>query len=153
MEEKNFYLTPEGLKKAKREYYELKNLWETKSKEGLPEVWHSEELSPEFVSFQEDMTIIETKLNELEYILRNAKIVKHSSKKESTIGIGSRVKVLIDNEEKDEFMIVGIFEANPSLGKISNESPVGKAIMGHKVGEEISISSPVKTVYKIISIK
>jgi transcription elongation factor GreA len=57
------------------------------------------------------------------------------------------------NGEEDEFQIVGTLEANPLLGKISNESPVGSALMGKKVGDEIIISSPVKTVYKIKKIK
>ena len=50
-------------------------------------------------------------------------------------------------------MIVGTLEANPSLGKISNESPVGKALLGRRVGDEVIISSPIKTVYKIKGIK
>jgi len=60
--------------------------------------------------------------------------------------------VEVDGQE-DEFEIVGSLEANPSIGRISNESPVGKALLGHEVREEIVISSPVKTVYKIKDIK
>ena len=69
------------------------------------------------------------------------------------IGLGAKVIVEIDHEAKDEFTIVGTLEANPALGNISNESPVGKALLGHKVGEEIIISSPIKTFYKIKKIK
>ena len=55
--------------------------------------------------------------------------------------------------QKDEFVIVGTLEANPALGKISNESPVGKALLGHKIGDEVVVSSPMKTTYKIRNIK
>ena len=67
---------------------------------------------------------------------------------------------LVDNDiianlwwQKDEFVIVGTLEANPALGKISNESPVGRAILGHKVGDAVVVSSPMKITYKIKNIK
>ena len=68
------------------------------------------------------------------------------------VDLGAKVKIDIAGK-KDEFMIVGTLEANPSLGKISNESPVGRALLGHKVGDEIVVSSPMKTTYKIKKIK
>jgi transcription elongation factor GreA len=64
------------------------------------------------------------------------------------VDLGARVKIGINGHE-DEFMLVGTLEANPTAGKISNESPVGKALMGHRVGDKVIISSPVKVVYTI----
>ena len=63
-----------------------------------------------------------------------------------------RVKIDVDGQ-KDEFVIVGTLEANPALGKISNESPVGKALLGHKIGDEVLVSSPAEIKYKIKNIK
>jgi transcription elongation factor GreA len=72
--------------------------------------------------------------------------------KQKIISLGAKVKIEVDGQ-RDEFTLVGTLEANPALGRISNESPVGKALLGHKVGEEVSVSSPIKTTYKIKSIK
>ena len=72
--------------------------------------------------------------------------------KQVFVDMGAKVKIEVKGEN-DEFMIVGTLEANPNLGKISYESPVGKALLGHKIGDEIVIASPIKTVYKIKGIK
>ena len=75
-----------------------------------------------------------------------------AKERQGVIGLGAKVKIGVDGQ-KDEFVIVGTLEANPVLGKISNESPVGKALLGHKIGDEVFVSSPVKIVYKIKNIK
>ncbi len=72
--------------------------------------------------------------------------------KQIFVNLGAKVKIEVTGKN-DEFMIVGTLEANPNLGMISNECPVGKALLGHKVGDEITISSPIKTTYKIKGIK
>ena len=67
------------------------------------------------------------------------------------VGVGA--KVLMDiNGAAGEFVITGTLEANPELGRISNESPVGKALLGHKIGDHVTVSLPEKTVYKIKNI-
>ena len=66
--------------------------------------------------------------------------------------MGAKVKIEVSGK-KDEFIMVGTLEANPNLGKISNESPVGKALLGHKVGDQITISSPIQTTYIVKGIK
>jgi len=153
MEEKKFYLTKEGLEKIKKEYRDLKNLKLSKTKGEVPKIWHSEDLNPEYLSFQEDLSFLETRLVELEYILKNAQLIKPPLKeKQKVINLGARVLVEVDGQN-DEFTIVGTLEANPAIGKISNESPVGRALLGHKVGDAVVISSPIQTVYKIKKIK
>ena len=153
MEEKKFYLTKEGLEKIKKEYRDLKNLKLSKTKREVPKIWHSEDLNPEYLSFQEDLSFLETRLAELEYILKNAQLIKPPLKeKQKVINLGARVLVEVDGQN-DEFTIVGTLEANPAIGKISNESPVGRALLGHKVGDAVVISSPIQTVYKIKKIK
>ncbi len=153
IKEKKFYLTKQGLERIKREYEELKNLKLAKTKGESPKIWHSEDINPEYLSFQEDLNFLESKIVELENILKNVELIKLPQKgKQNIINLGARVLVAIDSQN-DEFEIVGSWEANPSIGKISNESPVGKALLGRQVGDEVVVSSPVKTTYKIKKIK
>ena len=153
MAEKKFYLTKEGLEKIKKEYQGLKNLKLSKTKGEIPKIWHSEDLNPEYLSFQEDLSFLETRLIELENILKNAELIQLPSKeKQNIINLGAQVIVEVDGQ-RDEFTLVGSLEANPSLGKISNESPVGQALLGHRIGDEVVVSSPIQTVYKIKKIK
>ena len=153
MAEKKFYLTKEGLEKIKKEYQGLKNLKLSKTKGEIPKIWHSEDLNPEYLSFQEDLSFLETRLIELENILKNTELIQLPSKeKQDTINLGATVLVEVDGQ-KDEFTIVGSLEANPSLGRISSESPVGQALLGHRIGDAVMVSSPIQTVYKIKKIK
>jgi len=153
-EEKQFYLTAKKLKELKKEYDVLKALRVAKTKGEVPSTWESEDLNPEYLSFQEDLNFLETRIEELSNILKNVAIIKSPVKnKRDTVGLGAKVSVEIDGQDKDQFMIVGTLEANPSLGIISNESPVGKALLGFRKGDEVSVSSPIETVYKIKKIE
>lgn len=150
MEKKIFYLTQEGLKEIKKEYRILNNLRAAKVNGEVPKIWESEDPNPEYLSFQEDMDFLETRLAELKNIIKDARLIKPPLLKEQNIvALGATLVLEIDKEDKDELKIVGTLEANPSLGKISNESPVGKALLGHKVEDEVVISSPIRTIYKI----
>lgn len=153
MAEKKFYLTKEGLEKIKKEYADLKNLKLSKTKGEIPKIWHSEDLNPEYISFQEDLSFLETRLVELENIFKNAELIKSPPKeKRGIVNLGATILVEVDGQN-DEFTIIGSLEANPSLGKISNESPVGGALLGHQAGDEVVVSSPIKTIYKIKKIR
>jgi len=152
-ERKKFYLTEQGLEKIKKEYQDLKNLKLSKTKGEVPKIWHSEDLNPEYLSFQEDLSFLETRIVELENILKHAELITAPPKeKQDIVNLGAQVIVEVDGQT-DEFTIVGTLEANPSLGKISNESPVGRTLLGHRVGEEVIVSSPIQTVYKIKKIR
>jgi len=152
-DQKKFYLTKKGLNDLKKEYEILKSLRNAKTKGEAPKIWESEDLNPEYLSFQEDLEFLETRLAELENILDNFSLIgKPSRDKLGIVDLGAIVTVQV-NDAKDEFIIVGTLEANPALGKISDESPVGHALLGSKVGDEIVISSPVKTIYKIKKIR
>jgi len=154
MEEKKFYLTKEGLERMKKEYHDLRELKLAKTKGESPKILHSEDLNPEYLAFQEDLSFLEIRLSELENILKNAELIKSptSKDKQKIINLGATVLVEVDGQ-KDEFTLVGSLEANPSLGKISNESPVGRALLGHKIGDQVTVSSPIQTIYKIKKIK
>lgn len=152
-EEKKFYLTKEGLERIKKEYHNLKILKISKTKGEVPKIWHSEDLNPEYLSFQEDLGFLESRITELGYILKNIELIKPPPKvKQNIINLGAHVAVEVEGQA-DEFKIVGTLEANPSLGRISDESPVGRALLGRRAGEEVIVSSPIKTIYKIKKIR
>lgn len=137
----------------KKEFEDLKNLKLSKTNGEVPKIWHSEDLNPEYLAFQEDLEFLESRLNDLEHIIKNAELIKLPAREEQkNINLGATVMVQV-NGQMDEFTLVGTLEANPSLGMISNESPVGKQLLGHRTGEEVIISSPIKTIYKIKKIK
>lgn len=154
MSPKIFYITKEKLQELKKEYGEL-SIFERRKVMGqeAPKILESEDLNPEFVSYQEDMVFLRSRIDELRNILDNYELIKRPAKeKKLFVNLGAKVKIEVGGKQ-DEFTIVGTLEANPTLGKISNESPVGKALLGRKVGEEVVISSPMKTIYKIKGIK
>ncbi|MCX6721190.1 MAG: GreA/GreB family elongation factor [Candidatus Staskawiczbacteria bacterium] len=154
MDGKIFYITKSKLQELKKEYDELLDLERRKALgDAAPKIFESEDLNPEFVSFQEDIGFLRSRIDELKNIIGHHELIKNPGKeKRNVIGVGAKVRIDV-NGQKDEFTIVGTLEANPAIGKISNESPVGKALLGHKIGDEVVVSSPIKTTYKIKNIK
>lgn len=156
MEKKIYHLTPEGFKKYKEEYGKLKEALrsnKSKMKEMKDELWRPEDLNPDYEPIESELISIETRLKELEGVLKNAKIIKKpKNASPKIVTVGTTVVVEVDGQI-DEFTIVETLEANPFLGKISNESPVGKALLGRRVGEIVVIQSATKTTYKIVKIK
>ncbi|KKQ67969.1 MAG: hypothetical protein A3F95_01135 [Candidatus Nealsonbacteria bacterium RIFCSPLOWO2_12_FULL_39_31] len=150
MEEgKKFYLTRKGLENLEKEYESLKKIRVAMTDNEVPKLLESEDLNPEYVSFQEDLERLENRIIELENIFKNKEIIKSPSPEQAgSVNIGAKVAVEVEGE-KEEFMIVGTLEADPSIGRISNESPVGVAFLGHKPGDEIVVSHPKKIIYKI----
>ncbi len=152
--EKKIYLTKKGLEKIKKEYQDLKNLKLAKSKGDFSEVLHSEDVNPEYLSFQEDLNFLEARLFEIKDILKNVELIKLPSKeKRNIVNLGAQVTLEESDGGINEFLIVGSLEANPNEGKISSESPVGKALLEHRIGDEVIITSPIKVIYRIKKIK
>ena len=152
-EERSFYLTPSKLKELKEECEALKKARFAKTHSEVPNIWESEDLNPDYISFQEDLDLLEARISELENVIKNTKVIKvpFGTKREE-VRLGAYVTVEVNGQE-DEFQILGTMEANPEAGKISSDSPVGKALLGAKKGEEVPVSSPIKTIYKIKRIK
>jgi transcription elongation factor GreA len=147
------YLSPEGLEQHKKELEEHKlkrqeialRLEEAKALGDLSE-------NQEYIAAKEAQAFNEGKIIELEQLLRDAILIE-KSKKNSTVQIGCSVEVKA-NGKTQLFTIVGSEEANPIAGKISNESPLGKAFLGKKPGDNIEVETPAgKTNYKLLSIK
>lgn len=154
MDGKIFYITKGKLRELKKEHEELLD-FERKKAVGqeAPKILESEDLNPEFVSFQEDIGFLRARIDELKNILDHHELIRKPARSgQGVVGLGAKVKIDV-NGQKDEFVIMGTLEANPALGKISNESPVGRALLGHKIGDEVTVSSPMKITYKIKNIK
>ncbi|NCO80477.1 hypothetical protein GW869_01745, partial [bacterium] len=84
-EEKKFYLTKEGLEKIQKEYQGLKNLKFSKTRGEIPKIWHSEDINPEYLSFWEDLSFLETRIAELENILKNAELIQPPPKEKQNV--------------------------------------------------------------------
>lgn len=106
----------------------------------------------EYQSARQEQERNEKRITEIEHILKNTKII-NTPKSDDKVALGSSVKLSSKNGKSKEFQVVGTVEADPLNGKISDESPIGKALLGKKVGEEIEIKTPAETtVYKITDI-
>lgn len=106
----------------------------------------------EYQSARQEQEKNEARIAELEHILQNSDLIKATSSNDK-VGLGSSVKLKSSNGKTKEFQVVGTVEADPLNGKISDESPIGKALLDQKVGDDIEIKTPAETtVYKIVSI-
>jgi len=145
-------LTKEGLDTLHAEHEELVKIKRPATVVRLSDAREAGDLSEnsEYVAAKQDLSFIDGRIAELEDILRGAKII--SSKKTGLIDIGSKVTLHV-NGKKEEFSLVGEWEADPMHKKISHESPLGKALLGKKVGEIAEVEAPVgKIKYKILEI-
>lgn len=153
MNKQTAYLTKQGLEKLQSEHQKLKSLRKIKLGKEAPPVLDSEDLSAEFIAFRDDLDYIDSRIAELEHILKRYQLITPPKKNErGRVRLGAFVTISI-NDHTDQYQIVGTLEANPSLGKISNESPVGKALLGSKKGDEVVVESPIRVVYKIKKIE
>lgn len=132
----------------KKEHEELKKKRKEKLKVEAPEASHSEDVDPEYLAFRKDLGILEGKIMKMEEIVRNAEIIKLPPKGCKEVRLGAEV-VLDDQGKESKVILVGTVEADPILGKISDESPLGKAFLGKREGEEVAVCSTVQRIYKI----
>ncbi len=148
-----YNLSQEGYDKLLKEVDELKNEKRPQAVQRLSTARAMGDLSEnsEYVAAKDDLGFIDSRIAEIDQIVQNAKIVEHHSG-ESTVQIGNKVLVKSDDSE-DLYHIVGEFEADISTGKISESSPIGKALLGAKVGSTVSVEIPAGTVtYKVVKI-
>lgn len=138
------YITLEGKKEKEERLEYLKSVVRPEVLEKLKVAREYGDLSEnsEYDAARAEQARVETEITTIEETLRLAKIVTEVPKKDK-VTVGSTVKVL-DEEmgETEQYKIVGVIESNPDLGLISNESPIGKALLGHKKGEKVEIKSP-----------
>ena len=157
MEEKKNILTYEGLKKYEDELHELKVVKRKEVAQKIKEAREQGDLSEnaEYDAAKDEQRDIETRIEELEKVLKNVEVVAEEDVTSDRINIGCTVRIQ-DVEEgfEEEYSIVGSTEANSLENKISNESPVGKALIGKAVGEEAVVMTPAgEFKYKVLEIR
>lgn len=157
MEEKKNLLTYAGLKALEDELHDLKVVKRKEVAQKIKEAREQGDLSEnaEYDAAKDEQRDIEARIEEIEKILKNAEVVVEDEVDLDTINVGCTVKVLDkEYEEEMEFKLVGSSEANSLQGKISNESPVGKALIGAKVGETVTVETQAGEMqYQVLEIQ
>ena len=157
MQEKKNILTYEGLKKYEDELHELKVHKRQEIAQKIKEAREQGDLSEnaEYDAAKDEQRDVEARIEELEKLLKNAEVVDEDEVDLDKISIGCKIRILdVEFDEELEYKIVGSTEANSLKGKISNESPVGSALMGHKVGDVVEVETQVGVIqYKVLEIQ
>jgi transcription elongation factor GreA len=152
---KEVYLTKDGLTKLQKEYDELTTSGRKKIAEMIKTAKEYGDLSEnsEYADAKDQQVFIEGRISELEHVLKNAVIIDETHTNCSTVNVGCSVNVELETGDM-EFRIVGSAEADPAKGWISNESPIGRALLGKKAGDIVEVSVPAGNIeYKIKKIK
>lgn len=153
---KPIYLTAEGAAKLKSELKNLKGPQREALSRRLRDAIQNGDLSEnaDYHKAKEDQGFLEGRIQELEFILRTALIVEASSTPKSAVDVNVRVTVQEQGSDPEIFHLVGATEADPRAGKISHESPIGNALMGHRVGDTVEADTPGgKIKFKILKIE
>jgi transcription elongation factor GreA len=148
------YLTPEGAAKLKAELSELTGPRREELAQRLRAAIQMGDLSEnaDYHKAKEDQAFLEGRIQELEAVLRNAVIIEKTHS--DVVTVGSTVTVQEDNYSPETYYLVGAKEADPRNGRISNESPIGKALLDHKVGDVVEAETPGgKINFKILKIE
>ena len=156
MDKKNL-LTYEGLQKLESELHNLKVVKRKEVAQKIKEAREQGDLSEnaEYDAAKDEQRDIEARIDEIEKILKNAEVVVEEEVDLDKISVGCRVKILdMEYDEELDYKIVGSTEANSLKGKISNESPVGKALLGARIGEVVTVETQAGDLnYKVLEIQ
>jgi len=155
MSNQDVYLTAEGLKKLEEELEHLRTIRRKEVAERLREAMEGGDLidNAEYEAAKNEQAFIEGRILENEHKLAQARIIEPG---ESTgiVDIGNTVVVKQDGKKRETFTIVGAAEADPKSGLISNESPLGQALLGHQVGDEVEVDAPAGVLsFQIVKIE
>ncbi|OGO63786.1 MAG: transcription elongation factor GreA [Chloroflexi bacterium RBG_19FT_COMBO_50_10] len=142
--EREIYLTSDGAAKLQAELDELKGPKRDEMAKRLRSAIQMGDLSEnaDYHKAKEDQSFMEGRIQELDHLLKNATIVDVTELSTDTIQVGSRVTVQEGDYPEETYFLVGAKEADPQNGKISNESPIGQALMGCRVGDEVTATTP-----------
>ncbi len=156
MAEKKNILTYEGLKKLEDELQDLKVVQRKEIAQKIKEAREQGDLSEnaEYDAAKDEQRDIEARIEQIEKILKNAEVVLEEEIDLDRINIGCSVRVLdIEYNEEEEYKLVGSSEASSLQNKISNESPIGQALIGARIGDVVNVEAPAGVVqYKVLSI-
>jgi transcription elongation factor GreA len=150
------YLTPEGKAELEAELHNLLHVKRTALAERLHFAIKQGDLSEnaDYIQAKEEQAFMEGRILEVQQLLRNAVLIEMGGSKDGRVRIGSEVSVSeVGYDETETYYLVGPAEADPAKGKISHESPLGKALLGHKVGDKVSVKAPAGEMqFKIVKI-
>jgi transcription elongation factor GreA len=152
---KKMYLTQKGFEDLQKEHEELLNVRRPQIVNRLSLAREMGDLSEnaEYTAAREELVFIDGRIEELEILLKQVEIIADGKHATQSVGLGSQVTVTVQNKEVT-FTVVGEWEADPVEKKISHESPLGKALLGKAVGDEIEVEAPAgKMTYKVVAIK
>jgi transcription elongation factor GreA len=155
MENNEHFLTAQGAENMKKELKFLKSEGREKLSSRLKAAIEQGDLSEnaDYLSAKEEQGFLEGRIQELEFLLNNAVIIDTMVKDKTMVGVGDTVTIQEDGYPEETYFVVGSKEANPGNGMISHISPLGKAIMGHKPGDQVKVDAPDGTItFKIIKI-
>jgi len=149
------FLTKEGFEKLQGELEYLRTVKRQEVAQRLHEAIEGGELieDAEYEAAKNEQAFVEGRILELEALLANARVIEDTGKRE-IIQVGAKVTVQEDGNDPEVYTIVGPAEANPRSGKISNESPLGKALLEHRAGDEVRVDAPGGAFYvKILKVE
>jgi transcription elongation factor GreA len=149
------YLTAEGLERIKAELVELTGPARVELAARLRSAIQMGDLSEnaDYHKAKEDQGFLEGRIQELEYLVRNAVVIQENVRRDA-VSVGSHVTIQEDGESAETYHMVGSKEADPRNGRISHESPIGRALMNHRVDEVVEVVTPAgKTKFKILKIE
>jgi len=150
------YLTPEGKKRLQAELKDLEGPQRQALSKRLRSAIEMGDLSEnaDYHKAKEDQAFLEGRIQELQHILSNAIIIKDDGKPKDIVTVGAHVTIQEDDFPPETYHLVGAKEADPRNGKISNESPIGQALLDHRVGDVVEADSPGgKLSFKILEIE
>lgn len=141
---KPVYLTQKGLEELKEELDDLINVKRPANIQSIKEARALGDLSEnaDYDAARNEQAVLEGRIKKIEQMLENYEIIEEASKDKVSLGSTVSIRYIDEDDESDEYMIVGSQEADPFASKISNESPIAKALMNHKVGETVTVESP-----------
>src|SRR5512143_4154105 len=137
------YLTQEGIAKLKAELDDLKNVKRKELAKRLRAAIQMGDLSEnaDYHKAKEDQAFLEGRIQEIEFLLRNAVIIEKNASSE-VVALGNHITIQEEGSPPETFHLVGAKEADPRNGRISNESPIGSAIVDHRVGDIVEVKTP-----------
>jgi transcription elongation factor GreA len=137
------YLTKEGYDRLQKELEYLRTEKRAEVADRLRDAMEDGELieNAELEAAKNEQSFVEGRIKELEILLANAQLIDENAKND-TIQVGSKVTVKEDGLDPEEYVIVGHAEADPRLGRISNESPLGKSLLNHQAGDKVKVEAP-----------
>lgn len=148
------FLTREGLKKLEEELEHLRTVRRAQVAERLHNAQEDGELieNAEYEDAKNEQAFVEGRILTLEAMLSNAVIIKDNGP-DGVVALGSKITVKENGGRPEVYMLVGAAEASPKEGRISNESPLGRALLGRRVGDEVKVNAPAGTLsFRVVAI-